>query len=375
MHDPENTPDGVASSAPPPAWAPPWQGTADSASTPLVTRRRLLAGSALGLGALALGAACSPAATPTGGAPAGQRPLERVRFVSWSQPRAEQANLFVAQDLGYYHDQGVEFEYVPGNGSGDALKQLLAGNADVGFVGPEAIYFAVDQGGDAVGIYNVYPQSLFTIASWPETGIRTPADLRGKTIGVLSQASGSRYVVLTLLALAGLKEADVTLVATGPSPAPFLERKVDAWSSLVTTTADLQEQTGQTFNQLLARDHLNLPTDVFATTRDNYTRRGDLLQRFLRAVRQGTEYMIAHPAEAAEISVQHALDIKDAAKAEKLVRAFGEASKPDATDTQALGTFSLTVLRDGARLYQEAGLVKTRVDVDRYFTNDLVARL
>jgi hypothetical protein len=85
--------------------------------------------------------------------------------------------------------------------------------------------------------------------------------------------------------------------------------------------------------------------------------------------------MIAHPAEAAEISVQHALDVKDAAKAEKLVRAFGEASKPDATDTQALGTFSLTVLRDGARLYQEAGLVKTRVDVDRYFTNDLVARL
>jgi NitT/TauT family transport system substrate-binding protein len=343
----------------------------------LITRRRLLAGSALGLGALALGAACAqaPAASaPTGSAPA-QRAPERLRFVSWSQPRAEQANLFVAQDLGYYRDQGIEFEYVPGNGSGDALKQMLAGNADVGFVGPEAIYFAVDQGGDAVGIYNIYPQSIFTIVSWPEAGIRTPADLRGKTIGVLSQASGSRYVVLTLLAMAGLKESDVTLVATGPSPAPFLERKVDAWSSLVTTAADLQEQTGQTFNQVLARDHLNLPTDVFATTRESYTRRGDLLIRFLRAVRQGTEYMIANPAEAAAISVQHALDVKDTAKAEKIIRAFGEASKPDGGDAQTLGTFNLTVLREGARLYQQAGLVKTRVEIERYFTNDLVARV
>jgi len=342
-----------------------------------VTRRRLLAGGALGLGALALGAACAaPAAPlPTGGATGGARAPERLRFVSWSQPRAEQANLFVAQDLGYYRDQGIEFEYVPGNGSGDALKQLLAGNADVGFVGPEAIYFTVDQGGDAVGIYNIYPQSIFSVVSWPEAGIRAPADLRGKTIGVLSQASGSRYVVLTLLALAGLKEADVTLVATGPNPAPFLERKVDAWSSLVTTAADLQEQTGQTFNQLLARDHLNLPTDVFATTRDNYTRRGELLIRFLRAVRQGTEYMIAHPAEAAEISVQHALDIKEPAKAEKVIRAFGEASKPDATGAQDFGTFNLTVLREGARLYREAGLIKAQVEVERYFSNDLVARI
>src|SRR3954471_13625688 len=128
----------------------------------LVSRRRLLVGGALGLGAGLLGGACTarPAAAPASGAPAPQRTPERLRFISWSQPRAEQANLFVAQDLGYFRDEGIEFEHVPGNGSGDALRQVLAGNGDVGFVGPEAIYFTVDQGGDAVGIYNTYPQSI-----------------------------------------------------------------------------------------------------------------------------------------------------------------------------------------------------------------------
>src|SRR5919199_633316 len=75
--------------------------------------------------------------------------------------------LFAAQDLGYFREQGIDFEYLPGQGSGDALKQVLAGNGDVGFVGPEALYFAADQGGDAVGIYNIYPQNVFAIYSWP----------------------------------------------------------------------------------------------------------------------------------------------------------------------------------------------------------------
>jgi NitT/TauT family transport system substrate-binding protein len=353
-------------------WASPAHSSLITHHSSLVSRRRLLAGSALGLGAALIGAACGQRA---GQAP--RRPGERelVRFVSWSQPRAEQANLFVAQELGYFREQDIDFEYRPGQGSGDALKQILAGNGEVAFVGPEAIYFTVDQGGDAVGIYNIYPQSLFVLVSWPEAGIHRPADLRGKTIGVLSQASGSRYNVLTMLALAGLKEADVTLVTTGANPAPFLERKVDAWSSLATTAAELQRQTGQTFDMLFARDYLNLPTDVLASTRETYTQRADLLVRFLRAVRRGTEYMIARPAEAAEIAVQHALDIKSAPAAEVVIRAFGEISQSDTTRALGLGAFDLGVLREGARLYQEAGLVKTRVEVDRYFTNDLVTRL
>jgi len=341
-------------------------------ASPRLSRRRLLAAGGLLAGAAALGAACGqrPGQSP----PAAARP-DTLRFISWSAPRAEQANLFVARERGYFRDQGIDFEYRAGQGTGDAMKQLLAGNGDVAFVGPEVIYFTADQGGDAVGIYNTYPQNLFVILSWPEAAVRAPADLKGKTIGVLSQASSSRYTVLTLLALAGLKEADVTLVATGPSPAPLLEHKVDAWSTIATTADAVQRQSGQTFAVLPARDYLNLPTDLFATTRQLYLERPDLLVRFLRAVRQGTEYTIAHPTESAEIAVKDALDIKTVPAAEVVIRAFGEAAQSDTTHAQGLGYFDLAVLREGARLYQETGLVKSRVDADRYFTNDLVAQL
>ncbi|HEY8694693.1 MAG TPA: ABC transporter substrate-binding protein [Chloroflexota bacterium] len=332
--------------------------------TAISRRAFLLAGA----GTMVL-AACGGAQTAA--TPAASKAPQKLRLVSWSTPRAEQANLFVAQDLGYYAQQGIDFEYRPGSGSGEALKQILAGNGDVAFVGPEAMYFTADQGGDAVGIYNIYPQSLFVLLSWPDSGIRKPADLKGKTIGVLSLASGSRYNVMSILALNGLKESDVTLVATGPAPGALLEHKVDAWSSLTTTAAELERQTGRSFDKMLARDYLNLPTDVLATTRDIYTKQPDLLVRFLRALRQGTQYTIDHPAEAASIAVKTAQDIKDPAQAETVIRAFGEASQ----SPQGLGGFDMSILQRGADAYQQAGLITTKVDVSRYFSNDLVAKL
>src|SRR3954454_13306161 len=225
------------------------------------SRRQFLQQAALLTGGGLL-AACAPAASPAApakpaasgasappspSAGAGAAPakpagsLDKVRLVSWSQPRAEQANFFAADDLGYFRDEGIAYEYVPGQGSGDAVKQILAGNADIAFAGPEGIYFTAEQGGAVSAVYNLYPQNIFVMAAKRSQNIQTPADLKGKTIGVISLASGGRYNVLTVLAANGMKEADVTLVATGTSPAPFLEGKVDVWSSLIPTVDLLVE--------------------------------------------------------------------------------------------------------------------------------------
>ena len=71
--------------------AAPGAAAGDGAPGPRWSRRRLLAASGVVAGAAALGAACG-----SRGAPAADGALERLRFVSWSAPRAEQANLFAA---------------------------------------------------------------------------------------------------------------------------------------------------------------------------------------------------------------------------------------------------------------------------------------
>src|SRR4051794_33467967 len=52
--------------------------------------------------------ASAPASPTAGAASAPAKPsgsLDKVRLVSWSQPRAEQANFFAADDLGYFRDE------------------------------------------------------------------------------------------------------------------------------------------------------------------------------------------------------------------------------------------------------------------------------
>jgi len=298
-----------------------------------------------------------------------------VRLVSWSQPRAEQANFFAADDLGYFRDEGIAYEYVPGQGSGDAVKQILAGNADIAFAGPEGIYFTAEQGGAVNAVYNLYPQNIFVMAAKRSQNVLTPADLKGKTIGVVSLASGGRYNVLTVLAANGMKESDVTLVATGTSPAPFLEGKVDVWSSLIPTVDLLVEAEKLDVTRIYVRDYVNLPTDVLAVTEETLKNKPDVIRRFLKAVKRGTEYTIQNVDPAAQIGIKYGLDTKDPKVAAAMIQAFNTASVSDETREHGLGWFDLALIQRGADFYQESGLIKRKVERSRYFTNQFVGQL
>jgi NitT/TauT family transport system substrate-binding protein len=119
-------------------------------------------------------------------------------------------------------------ETVPGGG-GDAVKHVLAGNADFAFTNVEPIPFGVEQGAQVQVVDNIYPKNVFNVVSLKAGQIVRPQDLKGKRIGVYSMASGTRHNLLVILHLVGLQEADVEAVATGIlNFGPLMEGKVDA---------------------------------------------------------------------------------------------------------------------------------------------------
>lgn len=343
-------------------------------------RRRFLQGAGLfGIGAAAFViAGCGGDDDDDGGpaADAGTPTPARVRMISWSTPRTEQANIFAANELGYFAEQNLTYEYIPGQGSGDSLRQLLAGNGDIAFAGPEGIFLAVEEGADVVAVYNTYPQNIFVLVAKQASGIRTVQDMRGKRIGVLSLASGGRYNTNTVLEANGLKETDVTLIATGPAPTAFLQDQVDVWMTLTTTTANLEAQ-GLQLNKFPVAQYANLPTDVFAMTRRDYEDRNKraIAVRWLRAIKKGTELMINDPVQAAAIGARHGLDVTDPVAAQPIIREFARASQSDGTRQNGLGWFDMNTIQQGADLYLNAGLITKRIDVSRYFTNDLIREL
>ncbi len=302
--------------------------------------------------------------------------VERVRMACWSQPISEQANIFAAQEFGWFKEQGLEFEFVPGAGGGEALKHVLAGNADFAFTNVEPILFGAEQGAHLQAVYNIYPKNVFNVVSLKAKNITKPQDLKGKRVGVYSMASGTRHNLLIILHSVGLKEADVEVVATGVlNFGPLMEGKVDATAATDTGLWAAQQKGLGEVNVIWARDYLDIPTDVFAVGAETAEKRRDLVTRFLRAYRKGSQWMLDNPVKAAELAVKYATDGQDVKRNVEIVKIRNASTVSEGTKKYGLGWFDMEVLRRVGMAYLELGLLKKPIEIGSLFTNRFVEAL
>ncbi|MGV1121981.1 ABC transporter substrate-binding protein, partial [Xanthomonas translucens] len=70
----------------------------------------------------------------------------KVTLAGWSKPISEITNLLAEPDKGFFKAQGVELVYLPGAGGGDAIRNILSGQADVAFTDPGSFFMALDKG-------------------------------------------------------------------------------------------------------------------------------------------------------------------------------------------------------------------------------------
>ena len=302
--------------------------------------------------------------------------VDAVRMACWSQAISEQANIFAAQEFGWFKEQGLDFKFVPGAGGGDALKHVLAGNADFAFTNVEPILFGVEQGAQVQAVYNIYPKNVFNVVSRKATNVTKPQHLKGKRIGVYSMASGTRHNLLVTLHAVGLRESDVEIVATGVlNFGPLMEGKVDATAATDTGLWAAEQKGLGEVNVLWARDYLDIPTDVFAVRAETAQKRAELVARFLRAYRRGSQWMLDNPTKAAELAVKYATDGQDVKRNLEIIKIRNESTVSEGTKKHGLGWFDMEVLQKVGKTYLELGLLRKPVDISALFTNRFVEGL
>jgi len=299
-----------------------------------------------------------------------------LRMSCWSQPLAEQTNVFAAQEFGWFRDAGLEFTFVPGAGGGEAVKHVLAGNADVAFANIEPLLFAAEKGEKLKAVYNIYPQNVFNVVSLKGKNFVQPQDLKGKRIGVYSMESGTRHNLRIMLRAVGLDEADVEIIPTGVlNFAPLIQGQVDATAATDTGLWAAQQKGLGEVNVLWARHYLNTPTDVFIVTEAFYQTRQDVLRNFLKAYKRGTQWMLDRPEEAAQLAMKHAIDGKDPQRNLEIIKLRNTATVSADTQKHGLGWFNLELLEQVERTFRDLSLTKQPLDMRRLFTNELVQSL
>lgn len=290
--------------------------------------------------------------------------LEKFTVAGWSKPITEITPLLVDEDKGFYRANGIALAYVPGAGGGDAIRNILSGQADVAFTDPGSFFSALDKGEKLRAIYDIYPQNVFNVVSLKSANINKPTDLKGKKIGVYSLSSGTRQNLLVLLHQAGLSESDVTIVVTGLlNFAPLLQGQVDATAATDTGLAIGRRKGVGDVNVMEVGKYLNVSSDLFVVREEVYQQKKAVLKRFLKAYRDASAWMIANPDEAARLAVKRAIDGTDPVANLEIVRLRNASSVSPITQKNGLGAFNLASLQKAADAYRKLGLVQREIKI------------
>ncbi|MFA5594791.1 MAG: ABC transporter substrate-binding protein [Trueperaceae bacterium] len=249
-----------------------------------------------------------------------------INFQSKWFPQAQFAGYFVAQDKGFYAEEGLVVTVLDG-GNVNPTVAVASGNADFGTDWVANILTQRDQGLEVVNIAQVYQTSGYRLVALKTSGIEEMADMAGRKVGVW--AFGNEFAAEAVFAAAGLTSnldptetnPDVDAVVYAFDPSLVFPNEVDVASAMTYNELDQIIGLGYELDVLNVLDPAVIGADlledsIFATpatlATDNFKGSGlsgaEVAQRFLRASIRGWEYAVANQAEAVDIVLAHCGD-------------------------------------------------------------------
>jgi len=227
--------------------------------------------------------------------------------------QAQFAGYFVAQDKGYYQAEGLEVTIKPG-GPDIAPPQVIAGGgADVIIDWMPAALASREKGVALVNIAQIFKKSGMMLTCRKDSGIKSPADFRGKTLGVWFY--GNEYPFLSWMSQLGIPTTGgsdgVTVLKQGFNVDPILQKQAECVSTMTYNEYWQIVDAGLSPSELVVYKYedqgVSTLEDGLYVMEKNLRKKAfvNKMARFLRASIKGWKYAADHPDEAADIVLEN----------------------------------------------------------------------
>jgi ABC-type nitrate/sulfonate/bicarbonate transport system substrate-binding protein len=261
------------------------------------TRRRLLKA---GASAAAVTSFASSSLMGLGAAFAQQ--AKPVSFqLSWIKS-IQYGGFFAGVEQGSFKKFGIEPTFVSGGPNVDPVANVASGQSQLGDrpIGPLVV--AKEKGIPIKVIGTVFQKSPYSIISLAKTPIKTPQELKGKTIAV---ATSGRPLILYLMLKAGLKPGDVNIVPSAPDPTALVSGQIDGYCGYVTNQGVMLQTRGVEIYAMNAQDH-GLPetTGTIYGREDFLAANKDLVVQFLKGAIEAHGWALKNPEPTAKLMVE-----------------------------------------------------------------------
>ncbi len=210
--------------------------------------------------------------------------------------------MWVAETKGLFRKHGIDAEViVTGQGGVAGISALLAGDVHMVSSAGDVLVAASLRGGDTVMVASVINKGLQRLVTKPE--IKTPAELKGKRIGVTRIGAVSHSVLLMMLQRWKMSPNDVQVMQLGSSPAMLASMDKSGIEGGVLTIPSMFVAEDRGYRVLLDM----ADTDIYylhtmvATTRQYIKNNRDKVSRFLRGYMEGIAFVKQNKKESMDV--------------------------------------------------------------------------
>ena len=277
----------------------------------------------------------------------------------------------LAKGKGYFSEAGLDVSFAVGRGGIDVAKQVGAGNAPLGGIvadGP----IMVRGNGVPVKIVAVFGgKGFMQLVVREDSGIEKPADLKGKTITVMSFQDTTFYALLGLLASAGLSQNDANIQSVGPTGVwEFVAAGKSAAMAGVPDWIPPIQAAGVKVKVIPSDEFFPHMAQGIAVSDDVIKQKPEMVRKFVRAALRGMKDIMDNPDKAADDFVTFVPDWKGKEGAVKF--ALNMYAKLVYPGQQTLGEVDVARLAKLQDFYVAKGLIQKASPVEDLYSNAFV---
>lgn len=277
----------------------------------------------------------------------------------------------LAKQRGYYEKEGLDVTFEAAKGGVDAAKQVGVGNAQIGGAIGDTPILVRANGVPVRAVALLGGGGLMQLVVHEDSNIKSPADLKGKTVTVMAYQDTTYYALLGMLAKVGLTKNDIDAQAVGATNVwkLFLAGKSAALASVPDWEGDLLEA-GAKIRIIPADKYFQSMAQVVIASDDMIKKRPDLIKKLVQATLKGWQDIVKDPDGAAVDYVKAVPQRKGQERAmARVFHLYNQYVYPGQAKPGVIDEKRLAALQD---FYLKQGLIEKATPVKDLYTNQFV---
>ena len=288
---------------------------------------------------------------------------QKVRLqLSWLH-QFQFAGYYIAKELGYYKDVGIDVEIKEFNFKTDISTVIENKEADFA-IGRSSLLIDKINGKDIVALGAIFQESPLMLLTRADININSISDLKNKRVMLTNDAKDTASIMAMLFAN-GLTQKDIQILPHSFDLDDLINNHTDAMASYISNEPIQMADKGVNYKIFSPKDYgFHFYDDILFSSSESIKKNPKLTRDFYEATIKGWEYAFDNIAQTAELiykryNTQHKTLIQLVKEAEALNRLAHN-------ENGIIGYLDKNQLNDILKVYKLLGIANKEIDLDSF---------